>query len=509
MISLVLAALSLFASLHGVPQGPGNEPAAAASSPVPDGVRPSRGEVLVDATAAPRPTDLPTRAVHGEASVGLGFGAVMQDPTAVLSPSLLLDLSERVPLHLQFTVPLRLRMADRAADQSGVLRLRDWDEVGDYLAVVHRVHYTDAFVFGDHGYVDLDLRAGALDRIELGHGSVIRGYGNSTDVDRRRAGLDMIAQVQGRLLEQPAHAELAVIAADLSGRQPLGMRAEGRWAGAGLGLSVVGDPTAPRTLTRSAADPSRVPAAARGGRMEHVGRRGVVALGTDLSYRATDDWRYGVEPYLDLVILPGLGGGGHLGVDAEIIVGRRRRLRFGAAAEATLSSDGYDPGYFDVFYLGQRWQVEPVARPRDRPPELGTERLPKWAWVQDNDLSGFGGGGTLRVAHDAGAFAEVGYRMRPGPLGHTFESRLGLDLRAVVLSALLAHRGTQHGFDAVLPGTLAQADLRVPVIRYLDVTARAGWLTALRGDVAPVDTDTRIVTGAGYFNVGVAGRIPW
>lgn len=497
----------MIASLAALVLALAPSPAAEAGDPA---VRPSRGEVLIDADAAPRPPDIAARPVHGEARMGLSFGAVMQDPVAILHPAVELDLSEVVPLHLGVSAPIRFRIADRAPDQDGVVRARDWDEVGDYFAILERVQYTDAFVFGDHGWVDVDVRAGDLQRVQLGHGSIVAGYANGTDIDRRRTGLDSLTRVEGRLLDKPAGAELALVAGDLAGGQILGARAGLDWVGAGLGLSVVGDPTAPRVLARDAVDVQTVPRG-RGGRLEHAGRRGAVALGLDLSYEVTDAWRYIVLPYVDLVLMPGLGGGGHLGTDAEVVFGRRRRVRLGAVAELTLGSDGYDPSYFDVLYLAQRWQMEPVATPDDRPASLGDAPLPKYAWVQDNRPAGVGGGGAIRFAHAAGAFAEVGYRVAPGPLGHTFETRVGLDLRPVALSVLLAHRG-RHGFDAVRPGTIARFDLRVPVIKYLDVIGGGGWLVALRDDVdrdpAPAAT-TGLVTGAGLIHVGVAGRVPW
>ncbi|MBL4684986.1 MAG: hypothetical protein JKY37_10380 [Nannocystaceae bacterium] len=485
------------------------------SQPVPPlenpAVRPSRGEILVDADAAPRPTDVTPRTVHGEARLGMSFGAVMQDPVLTIHPGLTLDLSERVPVRFSISAPLRLRMADRAPDQDGVLRARDWDEAGDYLAVLDRFHYGEAFVFGDYGWVDVEVRAGELSRMQLGHGSIVRGYANSTDIDRRRTGLDALARVEGRLRGQPAGAEFAVIAGDLAMRQPLGTRGAVDWAGVGLGLSLVGDPTAPRALARDSDRPDAVVRAAAG-RLRHEGQRGALALGADLSYRVSDNWRYIVVPYLDAVFMPGLGAGGHLGTDVEFMLGRRRRVRLSAVAELTLGSASYDPDYFDLFYLAQRWQMQPVGTPDQRPDTLGDARLPKWAWVADNDLSGVGGGGSVRFSHGVGVFVETGYRVRPGPLGHTFESRVGVDHRSVSLSILLGHRGTRHGFDGARSGTIARVDARVPIIKYLEIIGGVGWLFALRTDTSlepPAASETGLVTGAGFFTVGAAGRFPW
>jgi hypothetical protein len=224
----------------------------------------------------------------------------------------------------------------------------------------------------------------------------------------------------------------------------------------------------------------------------------------------TDDWRYVVVPYVDLAWMPRLGQGLHVGIDNEVHLGRRRRAHLGAVVELTVGSSGYDPAYFDVFYSSQRWQVPFVASVSDAPEDLGSLAVPKYAFVQREDLSGVGAHGAVRFAHDAGAFAETGYHYRPGALGQTWETRVGVDLRPVALSALLAHRG-RHGFEPRADGTVARLDLRVPVIRYLDVEASGGWMFAIREDsgATSATNPTGVMTGGGLFLAGVAGRVPW
>ena len=178
----------------------------------------------------------------------------------------------------------------------------------------------------------------------------------------------------------------------------------------------------------------------------------------------------------------------------------------------TAGSSGYDPAYFDVFYLGQRWQAPTVSTPSNRPTELGSERVPKYAFVEDQDLRGVGAYGAIRFSHDDGGFAETGYHYRPGPLGHTWELRGGVDLRRVDVSLLVAHRGRRHGFEFSPAGSLAQLDVNVSVLRYLDVGGTVGWLYAIRPDAEGQTTavgDTALVTGAGLLRFGITGRIPW
>jgi hypothetical protein len=107
----------------------------------------------------------------------------------------------------------------------------------------------------------------------------------------------------------------------------------------------------------------------------------------------------------------------------------------------------------------------------------------------------------------------MGYRYRPGPLGHTWETRVGVDLEVVQLSVLAAHKGAL-GFNIVEPaGTLARLDLNVPINPYLDVTAQAGWQPVVRrapGESAAArQPSSGFVGGGGLILLGIAGRFGW
>lgn len=185
-------------------------------------------------------------------------------------------------------------------------------------------------------------------------------------------------------------------------------------------------------------------------------------------------------------------------------------MLLGATAELTVGSSGYDPAYFDVFYGAQRWQTPPLGRPRDAADDSTTVLSPKYAFVRDQVPKGVGGMGALRMSHRAGATARFEYRARPGPFGHTLSLLVGVELPQVGLFARFAHRGNKHGFEPKLAGTLAQLELRVPVIKYLDVEVAAGWTYAIRPDTRTgADAGGGFLTGGGYALGGVAGRIPW
>lgn len=468
-------------------------------------------EVLIEADAAPRPPEQRGRRVHGQLRLGVGFGFITEDPIAALDPSLSFDLHDILPLRFSLGAPLHLRLFDRDPRQGQVIRGTEWDEAGDYLSILREIHYAESFAFSERGLATVDLRIGPLGRVQLGHGSLVMGYANSLDLDRRRSGADLFARVDGYLLDQRAGVEAGVVVGDLAGQQIFGGRVAADWAGAALGFSVVGDPRAPRqlsvdTMAGGIAIDSRNRAVA-------MGDTGVAALGLDLGYRLTDRWRYLVTPYLDLNLMPGLGKGLHFGVDAEVILGRHRGSRLGIRGELTAGDRSYDPAYFDVFYTMQRAQAPFVAVAGDLPADATTFALPKRAFVAQSDLRGVGGYGALRFAHEDGAFVEMGYRYRPGPLGHTWETRVGVDLEVVDLSILLAHRG-RLGFEVIEPaGTLASLDLVVPVLTYLDVSARAGWLYATRrlpGQSALAGAPSvGYIGGGGIVLVGVGGRFPW
>lgn len=472
----------------------------------------SAQEVLIEADAAQHEPAFRGRKIHGDIRLGAGFGFVAEDPIFMAEPSLGLDLRDVAPVQFRLGAPVRLRIYDRDPEQGPVVRTSEWDEAGDYLAILQRLQYSGDYVFGREGRVLIDLRVGDLARVNVGHGSIVRGYANSLDLDRRRSGVDLDARIEGLLAGYAAGAEIAFVAGDLAAQQIFGTRIAADWAGAGLGFSVFGDPFAPRTLVPWMGSAEAL-AIDRKNRPITEGSVGAMAMGVDLSYRWTDRWRFLVTPYLDLNLMPGVGKGMHLGVDTEFILDRRRRARLGVIAEMTVGDRGYDPTYFDVFYTMQRMQAQFVPYPGDLPADFATTALPKYSFVLQNDLHGVGGYGGLRFAHDEGVFFETGYRYRPGPLGHTWETRLGVDLEVVQLSLLHAHRGAL-GFKIADPaGSLARFDLNVPVLRYLDVFAQAGWQFQVRRaeglSAAAGQPSGGFVGGGGLVLLGAAGRFGW
>lgn len=468
-------------------------------------------EVLVEADTSQHPPDSATRKVHGDIRFGAAFGFIVEDPIASLAPSFGLDLRDVAPVQFRLGAPINLRIYDRNPEQGPVIRKTEWDEVGDYLAILQQLSYNGDYIFGTYGRATVDVRVGNLQRVQAGHGSIVRGFANSLDVDRRRTGLDAQARVEGDLLDQPAGSEIQFVVSDLAGQQIFGTRLGADWAGAGVGFSVFGDPFAPRALNLSPVGGIEIDK-----RNQLVGTgRGVAVVGFDVSYNWSDRWRYTVVPYFDMNFIPGLGRGMHLGVDTEFRLGRRRAFRLGVLAELTVGSQHYDPTFFDVFYGTQRMQAQFAERKLEVGAPFYMDATPKYGFVLQNDLSGAGGYGGLRMAHDEGFFFETGYRYRPGPLGHSWENRLGLDLEVVQMSLLLAHKGGL-GFNIVEGspnGTLARLDLAVPVHRFIDVTVQGGWQPTMRRTVN--ETAAHGVPSFGFYGagalflVGAAGHFDW
>src|SRR5690606_24129707 len=98
-------------------------------------------EVLIEADASPRAPEYQVRKVHGDIRFGAGFGFVAEDPIFSAEPSFGLDLRDIAPVQLRLGAPVRLRIYDRDPEQGPVVRNTEWDEVGDYLAILQRLHY--------------------------------------------------------------------------------------------------------------------------------------------------------------------------------------------------------------------------------------------------------------------------------------------------------------------------------------------------------------------------------
>ncbi|RMG96375.1 MAG: hypothetical protein D6705_11385 [Deltaproteobacteria bacterium] len=467
-----------------------------------------RPEVFVDARD---PTYVPGAArtsVHGEVGLGLGAGMMREDPFFVLAPYLALDFSNRAPVWLRIGAPIRLRLVDRAPDDPGVVRRPDYDEVGDYLAMLETFAYRDDLAFWRHGRVRIDLWVGPLDRAELPSRMLVADLVNGADLDRRRSGLAWSGRVEGRLVGRPAALGWQVLATDLAMGQVIGGAVETSWAGAFVAFEGAGDPTAPHGLERDVLDDDRF-------HLEHgrtlvaQGRRGVGGMVLSAGYRYDDQWRVVVGPRLDLVSMPGLGRGLAFFLRSEFRLGPARDVALGVDAGVTYGDDDFEPAYFGALYVLERWQM-PFS-PGRRAADLGAVAVPKRAFVDREDVGGVGGRGRMRLRVGRIVELSAGYGWRPGPLGAQFDAGLALDLASARLEGRVVHRG-RHGFGFWDPaGTLARLRLVVPVVRWVDVAAEATLAGAMRPDDDATNTaaPTGFMGSAGAFFATVVGKVPW
>ena len=119
-----------------------------------------------------------------------------------IEPAVALDLRAIAPVKIAFAAPLRLRMADRAPADRGVLRLRDWDEVGDYFAVLRSLEVRLDRPLARRANAHVELTLGEQRDVTLGHGSLVRGWANGLDLDRWRTGLLGSFGFSGTLLNE-------------------------------------------------------------------------------------------------------------------------------------------------------------------------------------------------------------------------------------------------------------------------------------------------------------------
>ena len=89
------------------------------------------------------------------------------------------------PIGFGIQVPLNLRVhpwdeAGEAKYGKQLVRTEDWDEIGDYLKMLRYIQYGEKRDF-------IYARLGELSG-KLGHGTIVRGYSNTIDINTHRVG---------------------------------------------------------------------------------------------------------------------------------------------------------------------------------------------------------------------------------------------------------------------------------------------------------------------------------
>ena len=250
---------------------------------------------------------------------------------------------------LQFGLhtPVRLRISDRAPEQSGVLRDEDWDELGDYLRFVRFVSY-------GRPSKPVYARLGELGSLVLGHGTIVNGYYNVVTPDHYKLGLRASAETS--YAGATAFVDHLVEPRLLGGRayvRPWSWLAPSSWmTRLAMGASLVADLDAPVRLARyedrqPIVGPERRPAIRRS--------RPTAIGGLDVELNVLDREVASITPYSDLNHHFGLGTGWHAGISSAVRFGGGD-VQLSNRLEFRWLGPNYLPDYIGPLYEIHRYQ---------------------------------------------------------------------------------------------------------------------------------------------------------
>jgi hypothetical protein len=237
---------------------------------------------------------------------------------AVLEPALGWDTEQ---LQLELALPLRMRLNPAQASAHGRFRKEDWDDLSDAGRALKRLD----LIAGERSLV---LHLGALAHQNLGHGTIVNGFGNALNPDQLPVGgLGRLA-VSGVAIE--------ALASDLLGPGIFG---------GGLSLeplSFWGEPNDRLHLTATAVADWKAPLS--------QGTEHLVVYGGGIDAAILRSQVLKLAPYFDLNSR-GAGWGIHAGLLADLALGG---ADFSLKAEWRRAEAPYQPEYFDVVYLVER-----------------------------------------------------------------------------------------------------------------------------------------------------------
>ncbi|MCU0660865.1 MAG: hypothetical protein MUC50_00895 [Myxococcota bacterium] len=230
------------------------------------------------------------------------------------------------------SVPLRMRVFDRAPSDSGFIREQDWDDVSDFGRLLRRAAYLKLFADGA-----LDFYLGELNGVGIGHGAVVDHYFNSTDVDHYHGGLLLKAESHGAggelMLDDVLGPRILVgraFAAPVSWfiDSPAGARFE-------LGYTLGADMVAPRRVVAQT---------------DHF----LLVTGLDVSYALLVRSLATILMYSDLMFMDG-DLGLHAGLAGTFVLSESSGLSLGARAEYRYCGPDYFPTLLNPFYERNRY----------------------------------------------------------------------------------------------------------------------------------------------------------
>lgn len=260
---------------------------------------------------------------------------------------------------LGLQLPLRIELQDedpQSDNAAGILRAEDWD------------HWTDALRFFRYAYVGRADRLGAayarlglLERLTLGHGSILHRYNNGMDINRWRVGVDTIARTDAFGGEVVVGDVLSPYLTGVRGwLRPFRLRLfRDYWDRLEIGTTMVADWKAPFLLDRRDDAALNFVNIGDDNLPEVLEDRAFAIMGIDLGMCVFQSDLLSITPYTDVNMMTTVdeGWGVHVGVlwESEIPAGEEA-VQIALRTEYRRVSGDYLGPYFNTVYEIERYQ---------------------------------------------------------------------------------------------------------------------------------------------------------
>jgi hypothetical protein len=265
------------------------------------------------------------------------------------------------PFGLGIQIPLNLRVHpwDEAGEEKygkQLVRGEDWDEIGDYLKMVRYIQYGEKREF-------IYARLGELSG-KLGHGTIVRGYSNTIDINSHRVGFafdlntdfggfetmfsDLVSIMGGGVDSQLIAARGFVKPLSFwMPDSPLNIFS--------LGLSVASDLNAPYNVDVD--DDGSMDTDIETGAILVGEAKAVTIVGVDIEAEVLNNEFIEMVPYIDVNFISGAGMGLHIGLDTKFKLPIGIDFQIPVLIEYRHFDSDYLPMYYDTFYEIERFSL--------------------------------------------------------------------------------------------------------------------------------------------------------